>query len=80
MKSLDLGWILHLITSILIEEKRTQRHTQGKRPYEARGKECCHRLTFWSPQKLGAARKLSPLEPSQGAPTCGHLDFGLQSS
>ena len=56
---------------------------QGEGPMKTgqRWEGCSHEpRNMWGHQKLEQVRKGSPLEPSEGARPCPHLDFRLLAS
>lgn len=72
----------NLITS---EKQREERHREEERPCDQRGRDCSDAATGKNKNKqkqkppassqAGRSKKDPLLEPQEGAPTSGHIDF-----
>ena len=65
------------------KRQKRRRQTQRKSMWRQRERSewCCHKpRNTWNHQKLEEERKDSPLQPSEGAQPCWHLDFRLWGS
>ena len=77
-----LGWAINVGSGVLRIRENTQRHKQGRRPCEDRGRDWSDVVT--SQGMLGSAleeaRKDPSLDPLEGVWPYKHLDFGILAS